>query len=230
MTGDIKAFEARVPELRVILSKRKGSWTLTTVDWEDIESILLARLWQKFHLYRPDKGPLENWANTVISRALSNLLRDSLMKWSKPCTSAGPYGGTCVFNQMGDGCSYTQSGIKCGQCKLYRRWQEKKESLYNIKASLPLEHHDMEVQNMQEDFLDIAAAKLKIDACVMSQLNSHDAKVYRLLFIDHLSMEEVSKRMKYKTQSNSKVGQVLRKLVARFKELARAAIESEDIS
>ncbi len=36
--------------------------------------------------------------------------------------------------------------------------------------------------------------------------------------------------MKYKTQSNSKVGQVLRKLVTRFKELAREAIESIDLS
>lgn len=230
MIGDVKAFEAKVPELRAILSRRKSSWTLTTIDWEDVESILLTRLWQKFHLYDKQKGPLENWANTVISRALSTLLRDNLFKFSKPCVSAGPFGGRCVFNLTGDGCAYTPSKIKCGECKLYKRWQEKKESLYNIKSSLPLESHTQEVRNIQEDFLDIDAAKKIIDEKVMDQLNSHEANIYRLLFIEHLSMEEVSKKMKYKTQNNSKVGQVLRKLVSEFKELAKEVIQREDLA
>jgi RNA polymerase sigma factor (sigma-70 family) len=227
---NIKEFEARFPELKIILGRRKSSWTLTTLDWDDVSSILMVRLWQKFHLYEPEKGPLENWANRVISRALSNILRDSLYKWSKPCVTAGPSGGLCVFNLADNGCAYTKSKTKCGECKLYAKWQKKKESLYNIKASLPLDSHSQEVQNLQEDFLDVEAAKKIIDEKMMAQLNLHDAQIYKMLFIDHLSMEEVGKMMKYKTSNNSNVSQVLRKLAVKFKLMAKVIIENEDLT
>lgn len=230
MNKDIKAFEAHVPELRLILARRKSSWTLTTMEWDDVEMILLARLWNKFHLYEPEKGPLENWANKLISRAISNLLRDFLYKFSKPCITAGPSGGMCVFNLADNGCSYTPSKTKCSECKLYARWAKKKESLFNIKSSLPLDSHSQEVQNLQEDFLDIEAAKKVIDKKMLEQLNIHDGLIYKYLFIDHLSMEEVGKLMKYKTSNNSSVSQVLRKLVIKFKQMTKTIIDNEDLA
>lgn len=230
MTDDIKKFEARYDELSAILARRRSSWTLTTLDWDDVASILMNHLWRKFHMYDPAKGPLENWANRVISRGLSNILRDSLYKFSPPCVAVGPSGGNCVFNLAGNGCAYTPSKIKCSECKLYRKWQSKKESLFNIKASLPLASHSQEVQNLQEDFLDVAAAKKVIDVRVMAQLNTHDASIYRMLFVEHLSIEDVGKKLKYKASSNSNVSQVLRKLVTRFKQLARDVIKSEDLT
>lgn len=226
---EMKAFEARVPELRVILARRRASWTLSTMAWEDVEVQLLTRLWQKWSLFRPDRGPLENWANTVISRALSNLLRDNLMKFSKPCSTAGAYGGQCVFNQAGDACGYTPSGLKCTECPLYKRWTVKKQAQYNINASLPLDTHIQEVQNTPSDFLDIEGIKPQIDAFIIKRLNKHDGKVYRLLYIDNKSVEEVAKRMKYKTPKSGRTSQVIRKLVARFKDLARDAIETLDL-
>lgn len=229
MTDDIKRFEAHVPELRVILARRKSSWTLTTMDWDDVEMILLNRLWVKFAMYDPTKGPLENWANRVISRAMSNLLRDLLYKFQKPCITAHASGGMCSFNLPDNGCAYTQSKTKCAECPLYARWQKKKEALYNIRSGLPLDSHSQEVQNLQEEFLDVEAAKMVIDARIMRRLNAHDGQIYRLLFIEHLSMEEVGKRMRYKASSNSNVSQVLRKLVTKFKALAREIIQSEDL-
>ncbi len=222
-------FNILLPRIRTIIAKRKGSWTLSTLPWEDVESILMTRIWQQLALYDTER-PFDNWANRVISNTLFNLLRNLCYKHARPCIASGPAGGLCAFNEGGDRCGYTASHKQCKECPLYAKWERKKQAAHNINSSLPLEHHDMEVQNMQEDFIDIAAAKVKIDAHVMAQLNPFDAKVYRMLFIDHMSMEEVSKRMKYKTQSNSKVGQVLRKLVARFKELARVAIENEDLA
>jgi RNA polymerase sigma factor (sigma-70 family) len=223
-----RQFKELLPRIRLIVSKRKGSWTLSTLPWEDVESILITRIWQQLPMYNVER-PFDNWANRLISNTISNLLRDLCFKHARPCIASGPAGGLCVFNEGGDRCGYTESRQQCRECPLYAKWERKKQAAHNINSSLPLEHHDMEVQNIQEDFLDIAAAKLKIDARIIAQLNAHDAKVYKLLFIDHLSMEEVSKRMKYKTQSNSKVGQVLRKLVAKFKELARQAINNEDL-
>jgi len=228
---DLKAFEERVPELRAILARRKSGWTLTTLDWEDVESILLTRLWQKFSLYEPEKGPLENWANRLISRALSNLLRDLLYKQTKPCQAASPTGGSCAYNLGNERCGFTPSGNQCNECPLYKKWEQKKQSLYNIKSSLPLDYHAQEVQNLQEDFLDIEAAKLVIDQKIINQLDKKEAKVYVLLFIEHKSIEEVGKIMKYKKQGPNKIAgyQMLKKLCSKFKEMAREAIQTEDL-
>lgn len=224
-----KQFKELLPRIKVIVNKRKNSWTLSTLAWEDVESILITRIWQKLPLYQPEQ-PFENWANRLISRAISNLLRDNCYKHARPCITANPAGGICAFNEGGDRCGFTASGKQCAECPLYAKWQRKKEAAHNINSSLPLEHHDMEVQNIQEDFLNYEGAKQIIDERILAQLNPHDAKVYRLLFIEHLSMEEVSKIMKYKTQNNSKVGQVLRKLVTKFRVLAKEIVNSEDLA
>ncbi len=229
MINDIKSFEERVPELKIILSRRRSSWTLTTMDWEDVEMILLERLWKKWHLYNQTKGPLENWANTVISRGMSNLLRKELHKFSKPCISATEYGGMCAFNKPGDGCGYTPSGIKCGECPKYREWQRKKESLYNIKSSLPLDSHIQEVQNKTDDFIDIEGIKLILDKKIIDYLSPLEIKIYNMLYIENLSMEDVSKKMKYKTQKNSAVSQVLRKMIIKFKKITKEIIEKEGL-
>ncbi len=229
MIIDTQAFEQHVPELRRILARRKSSWTLTTLDWEDAESILLTHLWQKFHMYVPEKGPLENWANALISNQIKNLWRDHLYKWSRPCVASGASGGTCVFNQGNERCGFTESGIQCAECPLFARWQRKKEAQYNIKASLPLDYHAQEVQNIQEDFFDIDAAKIIVDEKMLEQLDKHEARIYVLLFIKHKSIEEVGKIMKYKKQGAKIAGyQVLKKLCTKFKQMAREIIEKQD--
>lgn len=231
MMDDIKAFEARVPELRVIVAKRKNSWTVSTIEWADVEMILLTRLWQKFHLYDANKGPLENWANKLISRAISSLLRDHIFKFQRPCIASGPYGGMCAFNEGGDRCGFTSNGKQCKLCPLYLKWQKKKEALYNIKASLPIDYHVQEVHNLQEDFLDIDSAKAIIDEKILEQLDKHEAKIYILLFVEHKSIEEVSKIMKYRRQGTNKVGgyQVLKKLCIKFKDMAKEIIQRENL-
>lgn len=227
MTDDIKRFEAHVTELQEIIGRRKSGWTLTTFDWDDVAAILMERLWQQFSSYDAAKGPLENWANVLISNTIKNILRDNLYKWSKPCLTASPSGGMCRFNLADNGCAYTPSKTKCSECRLYAKWQRKKESLYNIRASLPLDSHAQEVQNSQADFFDVAAAKSIIDEKIVKRLDAHDAKIYRLLFIENLSMEEVGKKMKYKASTNSNVSQVLRKLVTKFKQMTKEIIKNE---
>jgi RNA polymerase sigma factor (sigma-70 family) len=197
--------------------------------WEDVESILITRIYRKLALYDPAK-PFENWANRLISHAISSLLRDHLYKHSRPCLTANPYGGECAFNLGGDRCGFTASHVQCQECPLYAKWAAKKEVAHNLNSSLPLDSHMQEVQNMQSEFVDYDTAKPIMDARIMSRLNPHEAQIYKLLFIDNLSMEQVSKRLKYKAHTNSQVNQVLRKMVIRFKQIARTILEEEGIS
>lgn len=221
-------FKALYPEIKVIVMRRRASWTLSIMAWEDVESILITRIYRQLHLYDPAK-PFENWANRLISNQISNILRNNLYKHARPCVAANPAGGDCACNLGGDRCSFTPSGKQCEECPLFARWRRKKESALNISMSLPLDTHIQEVQNAQSDFLDIEGIKPQIDTYVMRHLNKHDAKVYRLLYIDNKSVEEVAKRMKYKTPKSGRTSQVIRKLVARFKDLARDAIETLDL-
>ncbi len=223
-----RQFNELLPRIRVIVSKRKGSWTLSTLPWEDVESILITRIYRQLPRYDV-RRPFDNWANRLISNEISNLLRDKIYRFERPCITANPAGGQCAYNQGHDRCGFTSNGKQCAECPLYAKWQKKKEFAHNLQSSLPLESHAQEVHSPENQFFDVAGALPTIHRKVMAQLNKHDAKVYHMLFVDHLSMEEVSKRMKYKTQSNSKVGQVLRKLVIRFRELARDTIESTDL-
>jgi hypothetical protein len=222
-------FKRLLPEIRIIVARRRPSWTLSTMAWEDVESVLTTRIYQKLHLYDVLR-PFENWCNRLISNEMANLLRQCLYKHARPCLTANPYGGECAFNLGGDRCGFTSTGTQCAECPLYAKWATKKEAAHNLNSSLPLDSHMQEVQSMQSDFVDYETAKPIMDARIMARLNPHEANIYKLLFIDNLSMEQVSKGLKYKAHNNSQVNQVLRKMVVRFKQLARTILEEEGMS
>lgn len=181
-----------LPYVQHQINKRRRRWTLTTMAWEDCSQLLLIRVWQKYHLFDPQKGPFEHWLNRLLSHTMTNILRDSYLRYSRPCVRDGG----CVFN-LGDGnCGYTNNGLQCELCPLYATWQKKKEPEFNIKASVALEHHTQEVNNIQSDFLDIEGAKEMIDIKMLSRLNPWERRVYRLLYIDNLTPAQASEKLK----------------------------------
>lgn len=231
---DETLFKSLYPEFIRLIEKRRGSWELTTIlEWQDVSSILLTRLWEKLDLYDRSR-PLENWVNKLISHALINLARLHWYKYARPCVSAGEYGGTCVFNTGGTGCSKTSSKIQCSECPMFAKWQKKKEAKFNTAIPVPFENHLHESYNKPGEILDperLDSAKRIIDNKILSKLNKHEGKLYRLMYIDHLTMEQVGKKMKYKPQPNSKVPgyQVLIKFSRRIKVMAREIIRENEL-
>lgn len=225
-------FENSIDFIKSQIAKRKSTWRLTSVfDWEDVESMLLNRIYTKFHLYNSEKGPLEHWTNTVITSFIKNLLRDNLTKFIRPCIKS-QNGLSCVFNLGGTSCGYTKSGTQCGECKLYANWQSKKESQFNIKASLPLENHSQEINNKHGDFIDIEKAKKVIDEKIKSKLNRREKKIYRLLYIDFMTAQEASDFLVkensklYKGESYAKILEFQKKVIKLSKEI----INQEDLA
>lgn len=187
-------FEDFQQEALRIIAKRKNSWTLSTVSWEDVSQILLTRIWKKFHLYDQTRR-FENWANTLISSAMKNLLRDNCYKFQRPCLN-------CAYNLGGDSCGFTKNNTQCKFCPLYANWEKKKKNLFNIKATVAIEHHSQTVNNIQSDFLDIDKAKKIIDKKILENLDSSmEEKMYNLMFIKNLPFDKVDEMMKIQNKS-----------------------------
>lgn len=198
-------FEEAYPEIAQIVSKRRRDWVyLSILPWEDISQTLLLRIFTKWHLYDPAKAPkLEHWVNTVITHALANLVRDQWSRFSKPCSGGGKANGKpCTFNQGGDSCGYTKSGLQCVECPLYAEWTLRRQHIFHLKSNVALENHAQEVSNIQDDFSDINEVKNQLDTAMLKELSRWEGKIYRALFQKHLTpiqtcewlLKEASKR------------------------------------
>lgn len=186
------SFEEQYPFIVKQIEQRRRKWTLTTMEWQDAASILAVRVYRKYHLFDPTKAPFEHWLNRLLSHAIKNLLRDNLLRWQRPCIRDGG----CVHNLGMGHCSYTKSGNQCVECPLYATWKSKKEAEYNVRSSLTLENHSQEVSNLQGDFLDIEAAKKVIDERMLKRLTAWERRVYRCLFVKHMTPLETAAVLK----------------------------------
>mgnify|MGYP001560078143 CR=1 FL=1 len=93
-TVEKPTFEQCVPEIKRIVWSRKGGWThVSLMEWQDVASLSVTRIWKQWHLYDP-KRPLENWANTVISNVFKNLKRDLRGRYDRPCVGGGKANGS----------------------------------------------------------------------------------------------------------------------------------------
>lgn len=219
-------FEDRLDVIQAEINRRRPKWRLSTLDFEDVSQMILVRVFQKYHIYDPDKGDFTHWLNFMITNAIKNILRDNLTKFSRPCILQ------CRFNLGNDACGYTKSGKQCDECPLFKKWRERKEDHFNVKQNLPLENHTQEVNNIQHDFMDIEGAKVKIDAAMKNKLKPFEWTLYTMLYIENKEPEEVGKILKYKTCKNSTIPgyQQIKKFQKRVVVLAREIIEDENLT
>lgn len=226
-------FKVHYAEILAMVERRRHSWILTSiVEWQDVSSIVMTRIWKNFGKYDPTQ-PLDKWVNTVTTNALKNLGRQHLYKHARPCVSAsGAYGTPCVFNRGGNACSKTPSKIQCAECPLFAKWQAKKEAQFNVSTPLSLENHTDESKNRINDTVDISAAKTVIDAKIMASLDRREARLYRYLYIKNLTPEQAGKKMRFKLQKNSKIPGylIIRKFEEKVVELAKEIIAAEGLA
>lgn len=192
-------FDEMIPAAMVEINKRRNGWTLSSLAFEDVSQMLLIRAFNKYETFNPEKGEFSHWINRLISNAMINILRDNLQKFTRPCAQG------CQFNLGDSACGFTSNGKQCEECPLFRKWKRKKESEYNIKQGLSLDAHIREVNNIQNDFIDIDDYKRMLDEKMPEYLTVQELRIYKLLFTEHKTMEEVGKALGFKRASNSSV-------------------------
>lgn len=189
-TLDRPTFEQSYPEVARIVQSRRGAWTyLSLMEWSDVSAILVEHIWKKWGQYDPTKGPLENWANTLITGQLFNLRRNLLLRYSRPCLKG------CVHNIDNTGCEVTPSRTQCDECPLYAEWARTRQHQLHIKSTVALDNHAQEVHSRQEDFCDIEGIKRTIDEQMRANLTRWEYRLYVLLYVRHLKPAEAGAQL-----------------------------------
>lgn len=178
-------FEEAYSEIERITSKRRAAWTyLSIMEWDDVKQEILIRAFQKWDLYDPAL-PLENWLNTLITRVLHNLRRDTLLRTARPCIGGGKTNGkACIYNLGGDACRLTASGTQCAECPVYAEWQKQRQFQHHIKNQVSLENHVQEVHNKPDESLDVERIREWLhNEMLTKELTQWEGRVFRLTII-----------------------------------------------
>ena len=219
-------FEEIANQISTQIDQHKGKWRLTAVLWEDCRQMILTKVWLKYDQFDPQKGELSHWLSPVIVNALRNIYRDNHACFSRPCIQG------CQWNLGGDNCEKTSTGKQCSECPIYRDWEQRKLSHFNVKQTLPLDNHGQDVSSQQSDFLDINGAKQVIDGEMKKRLTKQEWKIYKMIYIQGKCEKEAGKTLGLK-KSKHKMGpgylQVLgmKKI---FVETAKEIIEQHNLA
>jgi DNA-directed RNA polymerase specialized sigma24 family protein len=188
------------------IAKRKHKWqlkALSYMDFDDVAQILRIHIHKKWDMWHQDK-PLKNWVNTVITRQISNLIRNHYGNVAPPCY--GP--PACKCDEGGDRCSITPSGQKCDECPLYKKWTKKKRDAYYLKLAsstddpLYIEHQFQAASH--DDQLDYEGAEVRLHEKMRQVLTPYQWSIYDLLYIKGRSDAEVAELKGYKTTEKNR--------------------------
>jgi len=227
-------YEDRADIIDNEIRKRYYKWHLHAIAWfdfDDVAQIIRAHIFKKWALWDQSR-PLEPWVNKIISNQLKNILRNHYSNFARPCLN-------CEYNQsaeQGAGqianlCAFTPSGLQCNECDLFAKWEKTKKNAYDIKMPLSLEFHAYTKNTNPEDHFDISRATNTLHVKIKRTLTAKHYLVYKMLFIDGISEEEVAKILGYKSnEKGRKAGyKQIKNLKNQYKNIAKKIIRKEDI-
>ena len=89
-------------------------------------------------------------------------------------------------------------------CPIYAHWEKTKKGAYDTKLPLPIENHQQEIGNITSEKIDIEKSAKNLHIEMEKQLNTLEWKIYKWLFIQHKTEEQIAKLMHYKTNENGR--------------------------
>jgi hypothetical protein len=224
-----KSYEDKSETIDREINKRRSKWQLKAIAWmdfEDVRQLLRIHIYKKWSLWDQSR-PIEPWLNAIITNQMNNLIRDNLWSFSRPCLR-------CDANQGGDLCGiYTE---QCCKCPLYLKWYKKKKKVHDLK--IPTSYHD-ERNNTdnstffleKDTFIDYDVSIEKIHLEMENRLKPSQYLIYKMLFIECLSEDDVAKKCKYKADKYNKKRKYkpIENHKKKFMEVAREIILDEGI-
>ena len=191
-------FEDYIEQINEEIKKRRSKWNLTALSWmdfDDVSQIIRIHIFKKWHLY-DTKKPLNPWINRIISNQIKNLIRNNYGNYCRPCLK-------CAAAESGDLCYIY--GKQSEACPLFANWARTKKIAYNAKLPVSIEDHNNEINLAEYTGVDVDALLLKLNVKMKEVLKPAEWKIYKALYIENLSEEEVATMMGYKTNEKNRV-------------------------
>jgi DNA-directed RNA polymerase specialized sigma24 family protein len=194
-------FESSIGFINTEISKRKSKWNLTSLHWmdyDDVSQIIRIHLYEKWHLYDPEK-PLGPWVNRIISNQIKNLIRNNYGNFSRPCLK-------CEASEPNGLCKIYEK--QCSDCPLYAKWEKTKKKAHDVKIPLALDDHTHEINSVNFDQgLDMENMAGALHERMKRVLKPNEWIVYEALFIENKEEHEVSALLGFKSnEKNRKPG------------------------
>lgn len=182
----LNTFESKSDIIDRELRKRRGKWQLKArldLDYDDVKQIIRLHVWKKWHLWDQTQ-PLEPWLNRIISRQISNILRDNYTSFSSPCIR-------CPANENNGLCSiYTK---QCTECPLFAKWSKSKKAACDVKLPVSLHEEELDIdQNLESNDIDYDLYVGMLHDHMKVKLSPKQFGVYKLLYIDNKSEQEAA--------------------------------------
>jgi DNA-directed RNA polymerase specialized sigma24 family protein len=219
-------FEDKLKQIEEALEKKRIKWDLdavASVDYDDIKQIIMTHIYKKWHLWDQTK-PIEPWLSRVVSNQFKNLLRNYYGNYVRPCLK-------CPHNLGNNFCQLNKSGIQDSSCSIYKEWEKKKKSAYDIKLAVTMESHTHEIISKEDTFIDLESATAKLADKLKPNLSEKQFIAFKMLFVQNNSDEEVAKFLGYKTTEKKRVAgyKQIKNLRKMFQEKAKEILRNEDI-
>jgi hypothetical protein len=100
---------------------------------------------------------------------------------------------------MDNSCSFTPSGTQCDECPLFAKWLKYKKNVHDIRMTSSLEHHSHYYNNTEDNFLDFQKSQENLNILMKNNLSDKYYFIYKMIFIDHCSDEQVAEVLRLKT-------------------------------
>lgn len=187
-------FEEKIDEVNQAIASKRFLWDLyaiSYIDYDDVAQQIRIHISKKMHLFNPSKGTFLNWASKIVQRKIKNIKRDNYGKLAPPCNR-------CPFNNGDNHCAFTNSGVRDTSCGAYKKWSRLKKDAYSLKLTLPIEEYDGNV--VHSDF-DIEKGISQLNEVMKEKLNTKQYIVYKMIYIDNNTEEEVAKVLSFKSSN-----------------------------
>ena len=191
------SYEDNIKIINQEISKRRNKWFLDSIPWigfEDVEQIIRIHIYQKWDQWDQSRD-LKPWINKIITNQFKNILRNYYLNFAKPCSSC-PFDTSVGQDSF---CSFTKSGFQDASCPLYKKWQKNKKKAHDVKMPLRLDAQEYESGMFTGESFEIDGAIKKVQKILKKELPEKQFLVYKMLFIENRSDEEVAKALNYKT-------------------------------
>jgi len=190
-------FEESIESIDAELQKRKNRWNLTSLSWmdyDDVSQIIRIHIYKKWDLYDQSK-PLAPWLNRIISNQIKNIIRNNYGNYARPCLK-------CSASDGDVGCEIYKT--QCVACPLYEHWFKNKKRAHDTKLPVSLENHPQEIYNKPSDSFDIELEVSNLHKNMKKELKPIEWRVYKLLYIQNKTENEVAKEMGYVTSEKNR--------------------------